>query len=87
MLLMLNVHSARISDMVVPDHTCPTIPIRAYRDGFGDRCNRIVVPAGRTRLSANGIVKDTGEYDVVASEAQQHAVEDHSHRLYCPALL
>jgi transglutaminase-like putative cysteine protease len=77
MLLMLNVHYTRISDIVVPDHLVisPSIPIRAYRDGFGNWCNRIVAPAGRTRLSANGIVNDTGEPDVVASEAQQHAVE------------
>jgi hypothetical protein len=64
--------------MVAPDHlvTSPSIPIRAYRDGFGNWCNRIVAPTGRTRLAANGIVKDTGEPDVVASKAQQHAVED-----------
>jgi hypothetical protein len=36
--------------------------------------NRIVAPAGRTRLSASGIMRDTGEPDVVAGEAQQHAV-------------
>jgi hypothetical protein len=78
MLLTMNVHYSRISDIVVPDHlvTNPSIPIRAYRDGFGNWCNRIVAPAGRTRLSANGIVNDTGEPDVVASQAQQHAVED-----------
>ena len=77
MLLMLNVHYTRISDMVVPDHlvTSPSIPISAYRDGFGNWCNRIVAPAGQTRLSANGIVKDTGEPDVVESEAPQHAVD------------
>jgi transglutaminase-like putative cysteine protease len=77
MLLMLNVHYTRISDMVVPDHlvTSPSIPISAYRDGFGNWCNRIVAPAGQTRLSANGVVKDTGEPDVVESEAPQHAVE------------
>jgi len=77
MLLMLNVHYTRISDMVVPDHlmTSPSIPFSAYRDGFGNWCNRIVAPAGQTRLSANGIVKDTGEPDVVKSEAPQHAVE------------
>ena len=64
--------------MVVPDHlvTCPSIPIRAYRDGFGNWCNRIVAPTGRTRLSAKGIVNDTGEPDVVAIEALQHAVQD-----------
>jgi hypothetical protein len=54
MLLMVNVHYTRISDMVVPDHLVisPSVPIRAYRDGFGNWCNRIVLPAGRTRLSA-----------------------------------
>ena len=53
MLLMLNIHYARAADLVVPDHlvTRPSIPIRAYRDGFGNWCNRIVAPAGRTRLS------------------------------------
>jgi hypothetical protein len=61
MLLMLNVHYARVSDTVVPDHlvTSPAIPIPGYRDGFGNWCNRIVAPSGRTRLSANGMVNDT----------------------------
>src|SRR5205085_7167541 len=78
MLLMLNVHYTRASDIVVPDHlvASPSIPIRAYRDGFGNRCSRIVAPTGRTRLSANEIVNDTGQPDVVASEAHQHALED-----------
>jgi hypothetical protein len=35
-----------------------------------------VAPTGRTQLSANGIVNDTGEPDRVAVEARQHAVED-----------
>src|SRR5271155_2204881 len=85
MVLMLNVHYTRISDMVVPDHlvTSRSIPIRAYRDGFGNWCGRIVAPAGRTRLFANGIVKDTGEPDVVAGEAQQHAVELCPMKLCC----
>jgi transglutaminase-like putative cysteine protease len=78
MLLMLNVHYTRVSDMVVPDHlvTSPSIPIHGYRDSFGNWCNRIVAPTGRTRLCANGIVNDTGEPDVVAVDARQHAVED-----------
>jgi transglutaminase-like putative cysteine protease len=78
MLLTLNVHYTRASDMVVPDHlvTSPSIPIRTYRDGFGNWCNRIVAPTGRTRLSGNGIVKDSGEPDTVAIAAQQHALED-----------
>ena len=37
-LLMWNVHYTRFSDMVAPDHlaTSPSIPIRGYRDGFGN---------------------------------------------------
>jgi transglutaminase-like putative cysteine protease len=78
MLLMLNVHYTRAADMIVPDHlaTSPAIPIRAYRDGFGNWCSRIVAPTGRTHICAHGIVKDTGEPDAVASGAHQHAVED-----------
>jgi transglutaminase-like putative cysteine protease len=78
MLLVLNVHYTRVSDLVVADHlvTSPSLPIRAYRDGFGNWCNRIVAPAGRTRLSASGVVNDSGEPDRVAVEAQQHPVED-----------
>jgi hypothetical protein len=78
MLLTLNVHYTRISDIVVPDHlvTSPSIPIRACRDGFGNWCNRIVAPAGATRLSGSGIVKDSGEPDRVVIQAQQLAVED-----------
>jgi hypothetical protein len=78
MLVTLNVHYTRISDMVVPDHlvTSPSIPIRACRDGFDNWCNRIVAPAGATRLSANGIVDESDEPDVVAITAQQLAVED-----------
>jgi len=78
MLLMLNVHYTRVSDLVVPDHleASPSIPIRGYRDGFGNWCSRIVAPPGRTRLSAKGIINDTGEPDRVAGWAQQHPVED-----------
>jgi hypothetical protein len=44
MILTLHVHSTRVSDIVVPDHliTRPSIPITAYRDGFGNWCSRIV---------------------------------------------
>jgi transglutaminase-like putative cysteine protease len=78
MLLMLNVHYTRVSDIVKPDHlvTSPPIPIRGYRDGFGNWCNRIVAPAGQTRLSADAIVNDTGQPDRVARGARQHPVED-----------
>jgi transglutaminase-like putative cysteine protease len=78
MILMLNVHFTRVSDMVVPDHliVSPSIPISAYRDGFGNWCSRIVAPPGQLRLFTDGVVNDTGLLDEVALAAQQHAVQD-----------
>ena len=78
MILTLNVHFTRVSDIIVPDHliTNPSVPVRAYRDGYGNWCSRIVAPKGEIRLSADAVVKDTGEPDEVAPSAQQHPVQD-----------
>lgn len=78
MILMLHIHFTRVSDIIVPDHliTSPSIPITAYRDTFGNWCSRIVAPKGEIRLSADGVVNDTGEPDVVAASARQHPVQD-----------
>src|ERR1700676_4880949 len=67
MLLMLTVHHTRAADLVTPDGlvTDPPVPVHAYHDGFGNWCSRIVAPAGRTRLFAEGVVNDTGEPDPV----------------------
>ena len=78
MLLTLNIHFTRASDIVVPDHliTSPSIPITAYRDTFGNWCSRIVAPTGEIRLSADAVVNDKGEPDVVAASAHQQPVQD-----------
>jgi hypothetical protein len=49
MILIVNIHYSRASDIVIPDYltTAPSVPITAYRDPFGNWCNRIVAPAGR----------------------------------------
>jgi transglutaminase-like putative cysteine protease len=78
MLLMVHVHYSRASDIVIPDHltTDPFVPIASYRDMYGNWCSRIVAPAGRLRLSANALVRDTGEPDVLVPGAQQHEIRD-----------
>jgi transglutaminase-like putative cysteine protease len=78
MLLTLSVHYSRAADLVVPDHliTTPSIPLTAYRDGFGNWCTRIVAPAGEIRLSTDAVIRDTGQPDRVASGAQQIRVQD-----------
>jgi len=78
MIMVLGTHFTRASDVIVLDRltTSPSVPISPYRDTFGNWCSRIVAPAGRMRLSADGVVHDTGLPDVVARSAAQHAVED-----------
>jgi transglutaminase-like putative cysteine protease len=78
MIFNLNVHFTRASDLVGRDDLVvdPPVPTAAYRDSFGNWCTRIVAPAGRTRISANALVNDTGMPDVVVPFAHQHRVED-----------
>jgi transglutaminase-like putative cysteine protease len=77
MILLVNVHYSRASDMVTPDHltTDPSIPISSYRDTFGNWCSRLLAPAGPLRLRADAVVKDQGFPDLVVPEAGQHLVE------------
>src|SRR5271170_2774620 len=78
MILTLNIHYTRASDIVIPDvmTTDPQVPLTAYRDGFGNWCTRIVAPQGRIRIATTGVVRDTGEADVIAASAPQHLVQD-----------
>ena len=78
MMLMVNIHYSRASDIVVPDHftTNPSVPITSHRDVYGNWCSRIVAPIGRIRLSANAVIRDSGEPDAVIPGAWQHEVRD-----------
>ncbi len=78
MILVVNVHDSRASDIVVPDHLTaePSIPISGYRDAFGNRCHRVLAPAGRLRLAADGVIRDSGRPDEVVPSAGQDSVQD-----------
>ncbi len=71
MVLALNIHYSRASDLVRPDHlvTNPAVPVTAYRDLFGNWCSRLVAPPGRFLLSTDAVVNDNGLPDVVAAAA------------------
>src|SRR4051794_3447060 len=81
MLLLLNVHASRYQDLETPDvvRTEPQIQVAQYHDGFGNLCSRIVCPAGRTVLSTDFVIRDSGLPDPVTPDAVQHAVEDLPH--------
>ena len=77
MILMLNVHYSRASDLERPDFlvTDPAVAIEAHRDGFGNWCSRLVAPAGMITVSTDGVIRDAGLSDPVDETAEQHPVE------------
>jgi len=77
MILTLNVHYTRAADLDRPDYLLTDPPLRPalYRDGFGNWCTRLVLPAGRTRITADTVINDHGLSEPVVPDAQQHAVE------------
>ena len=78
MIVTLNVHYSRASDLVAPDTmiTAPSTPYSSYRDSFGNWCNRVVAPAGSFRICADAVINDSGEPDEQVFDAVQHRVED-----------
>ena len=78
MLLTLSVHPSRRGDLETPDwlRTDPIVDVRQWIDGFGNICSRILAPAGRTTLSADFVIRDTGEVDEYAPDAPQVDVVD-----------
>jgi transglutaminase-like putative cysteine protease len=78
MILTLSIHYSRVSDLLRPEQLVinPPVPIKAFRDGFGNWCSRIVAPQGELRLWASSIVNDPGTPDQVDRWAQQHEVHD-----------
>jgi transglutaminase-like putative cysteine protease len=77
-ILVVNIHHSRAFDIVVPDllTTEPPLPIASYRDTFGNRCNRVLAPAGRLRLATDCIIRDAGHPDEMVHAAWQDTVQD-----------
>jgi transglutaminase-like putative cysteine protease len=78
MILTLNVHNSRASDLVRPDYmmTTPSVSTAAYRDGFGNWCTRLIAPQGHFRVTGDALVNDTGIPDQIAASAIQHVVPE-----------
>lgn len=77
MILLLNVHYSRASDLEQPDllTTNPPVPVESYRDGFGNWCSRLVAPAGAFSVSTDGVLRDAGLCDPADVAAEQYPVE------------
>ena len=78
MILTLSVHYTRASDLVRPDHlvTQPPLPIRQYRDGFGNWCSRVVAAPGLNTFTVDTVINDTGQLDPYVPSAHEVSVPD-----------
>ena len=78
MILMLNVHHSRTSDLLIPDYMNiqPITTVSAYHDSFGNWCSRIVAPKGQLRLSTDALIEDDGKPDRIMLQARQTPVPD-----------
>jgi len=76
-ILNLNVHYSRSQDLVRADTilTDPAVPLSMYRDGFGNWCTRVVAPPGPFRITADGLITDSGLAEPACPHAFEHTVD------------
>jgi transglutaminase-like putative cysteine protease len=78
MILMLSVRPERQRDLVTAQviKASAGVRLRAYRDGFGNACHRLIAPEGQVRFSADFLIRDSGLPDEAAPLAVQHPVDE-----------
>lgn len=89
MLAMLHLHpslerTVRMGNVLVIEHLEPgvapgygeLIGTVEYHDSFGNRCSRLVAPAGQVRLSGTSTIEVDGMPDAVNLEARQSPIEE-----------
>jgi transglutaminase-like putative cysteine protease len=81
MIFMLNVHPSRVADLVTSDRlrVKPARSVTGYIDSFGNKCTRLLAPAGEIHVAGDAVVADTGKPDAVEPSAAEHAIADLPH--------
>lgn len=76
MVLTLDIHESRRTDIIAIEGLyLPDVPVRRYRDGFGNICARLVAPAGTLTVRADAVVQDDGLPDLVVPDAMEDPVD------------
>jgi transglutaminase-like putative cysteine protease len=78
MILMLSVHPSRTKDLLTNPRiqTEPHLPLREYRDMFGNTCTRVTAGPGQVRFSSTFDILDSGRPDEVLATARQHPIDE-----------
>ena len=85
MILMLHIHHTRAPDIIVADlvTTNPTVPITAYRDGFGNWCSRLVAPRGQFQIASTAVLHRQRRAGSYQPGARQHPWRSCRMRSWC----
>jgi transglutaminase-like putative cysteine protease len=78
MVALLHVHPSRVPDLLEPDEleTSDGVVKDEYVDSFGNRCTRLVAPAGELQLRTSTLIQDSGLPDAVGTSAVEHPVAE-----------
>ncbi|WP_018431315.1 transglutaminase family protein [Hoeflea sp. 108] len=78
LVCLLSVHEDRAADIRAPETTFinPDVPVSIYRDLFGNRCRRLVAPAGDLTMWGDATIEDDGRPDPILLGARELPVPE-----------
>src|SRR4029079_15179906 len=79
MVLMLHTHPEKAHLLQRPEriHIEPLgLRVDAFTDAFGNRCSRVMVPAGKLHVWAYNVIWDSGEREPRIDGLNRHAVDE-----------
>lgn len=78
MVVALYPHLSRSGDVIGSDaiRTSPALHVAEFQDSFDNRCGRLVLPAGRTTLRSDFLLRDEGRPDAIERGARQLGVSE-----------
>src|SRR3954462_11420646 len=76
MILMLYVHPSRQADLRAEEkiRVEPDVPLADFSDLYGNRCARLLAPAGEIRFLLETFIEDSGRPDEQNPAAIQHRI-------------
>ncbi|MCC0056556.1 MAG: transglutaminase family protein [Rhodobiaceae bacterium] len=76
LVCLLSAHDDHAPFIRVPEtiFTSPVVSVTTYKDLFGNRCRRLVAPAGDITIWGDATIEDDGKPDVVLPETREVAV-------------
>ena len=78
MIVMLSAQPNATQRLIIPDRmeTEPQVRLKRYRDAHGNRCIRLVAPAGSFKMTADALLDDSGIPEPAILSARQMPISE-----------